>query len=786
MGEDWWCVIIIVALVVTQASGQTEVPSESSRCFGHWGEWRACQLDEGGNCTRSRDQHLDFPVDDENRPCVPKTQTEPCAPEECGDPRVCKGSWSAWSTCSEECRQTQTFTLDNNDTSVDTSHCANQDSDTESRDCDGGACVKDTAPTSLSYPGPDVTILCVGMPIPGRRPTWEGGAPERFESDRLPPALAVNTTTGVLGGTPREESSEKSYTIEAVNSGGRASTTLTLEVKPPMQLGSTPVRRKKWSPVVDIELTSLSTTYYTPHEVVAVVAPSQTPLNDILCQAVPLLRSDASSIISPTECPEEGNDGGGLCLVGMLATPGEKQTLYLNLMEEESPPCWPLLHDSEELKVVGLVTLLPNEQARRDVPMIREYLDKHHAVGGDETPNVLMLGMSSPEERAFKFVLEDPSEEDKTAPFQTTIQLNTGSLSVDSLRELEQEVEKLLGVSPDRIRVKSAPNQAVTVVFMPEKVSRRRSLHTGHAEYAKTPFVLFEDFRRHVTDPRSRLYQQRDEFRWLDEVVASNKPLVPQKMVLCASGAVADSPQKCPPGPPPADRSTPAPPPTDDNPWYEHDWVWGMIGTVVSLVGLAISFQITHCKRTRRQAQRDAADGDGGDEEQGRSKRTDDTSDDDRQDGDSATPPGRAASSVPATRLPSQASRGVADDEDDADTTYAEEDPPTAAPALGMPYGHPHPQLSPYVGYFHPHAPPHFPPSMPYYPPHHHYACGRLSGVPMHTQSATRSSRSASASPAGSCHWPSTRFASSNVLSVAVGDSADEQQRERERRSERG
>jgi uncharacterized repeat protein (TIGR01451 family) len=81
--------------------------------------------------------------------------------------------------------------------------------------------VNDAAPSSLSYPSPNVFI--VGNAISDLIPTVLGAVLSYSVSPSLPDGLAFDTTTGVISGIPTAISETASYTVTAFNSGGSVS-----------------------------------------------------------------------------------------------------------------------------------------------------------------------------------------------------------------------------------------------------------------------------------------------------------------------------------------------------------------------------------------------------------------------------------------------------------------------------------------------------------------------------------------------------------------------------------
>jgi hypothetical protein len=85
-------------------------------------------------------------------------------------------------------------------------------------------------PTSISYTTPDT--FSVGTAITDLNPTVVGGMPitSYSVSPALPAGLSINTTTGVISGTPTIGSDAADYTVTATNSGGSISTVVSITV----------------------------------------------------------------------------------------------------------------------------------------------------------------------------------------------------------------------------------------------------------------------------------------------------------------------------------------------------------------------------------------------------------------------------------------------------------------------------------------------------------------------------------------------------------------------------
>ncbi len=100
----------------------------------------------------------------------------------------------------------------------------------------GGGCTSSTGdavapPTGLHYASNPATYA-VGLPIPENPPAISGGPSISFAvSPALPAGLILNTTTGVITGTPTAVTARAAYTVTASNSGGSAQASLTLTVR---------------------------------------------------------------------------------------------------------------------------------------------------------------------------------------------------------------------------------------------------------------------------------------------------------------------------------------------------------------------------------------------------------------------------------------------------------------------------------------------------------------------------------------------------------------------------
>jgi uncharacterized repeat protein (TIGR01451 family) len=99
--------------------------------------------------------------------------------------------------------------------------------------------VNDVAPAGLSYSA-NPAVYTLGAPVANNAPSSTGGAVVSYAiSPALPSGLTFNTTTGIISGTPTALSPATAYAIAAENSGGLATTTLTITVNNPAPTGLT-------------------------------------------------------------------------------------------------------------------------------------------------------------------------------------------------------------------------------------------------------------------------------------------------------------------------------------------------------------------------------------------------------------------------------------------------------------------------------------------------------------------------------------------------------------------
>ncbi|HEY5253672.1 MAG TPA: tannase/feruloyl esterase family alpha/beta hydrolase, partial [Acidobacteriaceae bacterium] len=88
--------------------------------------------------------------------------------------------------------------------------------------------VNDQAPTWLLYTAQSA-VYAIHMPIAPNSPTSAGGTITSYSvAPALPPGLSLNTSTGVISGTPTLATTEADYVVTATDTGGAATATLTL------------------------------------------------------------------------------------------------------------------------------------------------------------------------------------------------------------------------------------------------------------------------------------------------------------------------------------------------------------------------------------------------------------------------------------------------------------------------------------------------------------------------------------------------------------------------------
>lgn len=98
------------------------------------------------------------------------------------------------------------------------------------------ACVPVVVAPSISY-SPTSFSFVTGIIIPNIIPNSFGGAIVNYTvSPSLPVGLSINSTTGIISGTPTTVTTSAVYTVVAHNSGGTSSVPLTIVVKAPVPI----------------------------------------------------------------------------------------------------------------------------------------------------------------------------------------------------------------------------------------------------------------------------------------------------------------------------------------------------------------------------------------------------------------------------------------------------------------------------------------------------------------------------------------------------------------------
>jgi Putative Ig domain len=89
---------------------------------------------------------------------------------------------------------------------------------------------KDVAPSGLTYSA-EIAVYTVGTAIAPNTPTSSGGNTASYSvAPTLPAGLDLNSSTGIISGTPSAAAVTTNYAVTATNSGGSAKVTLTITV----------------------------------------------------------------------------------------------------------------------------------------------------------------------------------------------------------------------------------------------------------------------------------------------------------------------------------------------------------------------------------------------------------------------------------------------------------------------------------------------------------------------------------------------------------------------------
>jgi hypothetical protein len=115
-----------------------------------------------------------------------------------------------------------------------------------------------SSPSGLSYTSP--VIATVGTALASLSPTVTGTVSSYSVSQALPAGLSLNTTSGVISGTPTAAAAQASYTITAMNSGGSTTFALSLTVNTPITAPSALSYLSPLAATVGTAITPLSPT----------------------------------------------------------------------------------------------------------------------------------------------------------------------------------------------------------------------------------------------------------------------------------------------------------------------------------------------------------------------------------------------------------------------------------------------------------------------------------------------------------------------------------------------
>ncbi|HEY1114497.1 MAG TPA: Ig domain-containing protein, partial [Chitinophagaceae bacterium] len=115
--------------------------------------------------------------------------------------------------------------------------CIIGDQNTQNWTANYSSCV---APSNLNYSANPATY-CVGTTITNNMPSVTGMVTSYSVSPELPAGLSLNTTTGVISGTPTAASAAANYTITATNSCGSTTAIVSINVREKPEITTAPV-----------------------------------------------------------------------------------------------------------------------------------------------------------------------------------------------------------------------------------------------------------------------------------------------------------------------------------------------------------------------------------------------------------------------------------------------------------------------------------------------------------------------------------------------------------------
>jgi hypothetical protein len=157
--------------------------------------------------------------------------------------------------------------------------------------------VGDLPPSALSYT-PSLASGTVGTPISSLMPTVTGTVTSYSVSPTLPLGLTLNTSSGVISGTPSAAASSADYTVTATNGTGSTTATVTIEVAAAPE-GSTFAGAYPGASMTDVApngLTYLANYAFGGNETTPATLPVQDTSDPTKLRLVVVFRTDDSTL----------------------------------------------------------------------------------------------------------------------------------------------------------------------------------------------------------------------------------------------------------------------------------------------------------------------------------------------------------------------------------------------------------------------------------------------------------------------------------------------------------